>query len=189
MALLIVGLIVFLGTHSVRIVAPAWRDHALARLGEGPYKGLFSLVSIAGFALIIVGFGRAASDTGLLYLPPFGLRRLTEALMLPALILAVASLFPQGYIKHAVRNPLLIGTALWAFAHLIVNGETAAVVLFGAFLAWSIVDLATQRGRTAPAAAKPSAVYDALAVVSGVALYGLLIWRLHAWAFGVAPTM
>lgn len=189
MVILILGLVLFLGVHSTRAVAPQWREHAIARLGEGVYKGVYTVLSLAGFALIIWGFAQAAAEAGIVYWPPFGLRHITYALMLPALILAVASVLPPGHIRRTVRHPLLIGTALWAFAHLLVNGETAAVVLFGAFLGWALIELAVQAARSKPSIAAPSAAYDAVAVVAGLALYGALVWRLHEWAFGVPPTV
>jgi uncharacterized membrane protein len=184
--ILIVGLVVFLGVHSLRMVAPGWRDGMVESLGEGAWKGVYSVIALAGFALIIWGFARAAPETGMVYVPPIGLRHLTFALMLPALILAVASALPPGHIRRIARHPLLIGTALWAFAHLLVNGELAAVVLFGAFLAWAVIELAAQTGRPRAPIVKPSATYDLAAVVAGLALYGALVWRLHEWAFGVS---
>jgi uncharacterized membrane protein len=184
---LVVGLVVFLGIHSLRMVAPEWRDGMVERLGESVWKGVYSVPAIAGFALIIWGFQRAAAETGPVYVPPFGLRHLTFALMLPALVLAVASVLPPGHIRRVARHPLLIGTALWAFAHLLVNGELAAVVLFGAFLAWAFIELAAQTGRPRAPVVKPSATYDFAAVIAGIALFGALVWRLHEWAFGVSP--
>lgn len=189
MVILVVGLVVFLGVHSLRMVAPGWRDGMIERLGEGAWKGVYSVIALAGFGLIIWGFGRAATETGMVYLPPLWLRHLSFALMLPALILAVASALPPGYIRRIARHPLLIGTALWAFAHLLVNGELAAVVLFGAFLAWAVIELAAQTGRPRAPIVKPSAAYDLAAVVAGLALYGALVWRLHEWAFGVSPAV
>lgn len=187
MIILVAGLILFLGVHSFRMVAPGSRDRLVARLGEGAFKGIYSGISLAGFALIIWGFARASAETGMVYAPPMELRHVNFALMLPALILAVASVLPPGHIRRFVRHPLLIGTALWAFAHLIVNGETAAVVLFGAFLAWAVVELAAQAWRGLGPIARPSAAYDLAAVLVGIVLYGALVWHLHEWAFGVSP--
>lgn len=186
MALLIVGLVLFLGVHSIRMIAPGWRDAAVARFGEGAWKGFYSVLSLAGFVLIVVGFGRASADAGMVYVPNPALRHVVLALMLPALVLAIASALPQGHIRRAVRHPLLIGTALWALAHLLVNGEAAAVILFGAFLAWSLVDLVV-RWRSARPGVVASPLYDLVAVAAGVLLYGALIWRLHELAFGVSP--
>jgi uncharacterized membrane protein len=188
-AILIVGLVVFLGVHSLRMVAPGWRDGIVERHGEGAWKGVYSGVALVGFALIIWGFGRAATEAGMVYVPPRTLRHLTFALMLPALVLAVASALPPGHIRRIVRHPLLIGTALWAFAHLLVNGELAAVVLFGAFLAWAVIELAAQAGRFGAPVVTPSATYDLVAVAAGLVLYGVLVWRLHEWAFGVSPVV
>lgn len=187
MALLVLGLVVFLGVHLLRAVAPGWRDALIGRLGEGPYKGLYSLTAIVGFVLFIWGFSLAAGDGGSLYFPTAGLRHVTEALMLPALVLAVASMLPPGHIRRLVRHPLLIGTILWSFAHLLVNGEAAAVLLFGGFLAWAVIDLIAQRNRPAVPPVRPRLAYDGLAIVVGIMLYAALVWRLHLWAFGVSP--
>lgn len=188
MSILVLGLVLFLGVHSVRMIAPAGRDAMIPRLGDGPYKGLYSLVSAIGFVLIVWGFARASSDTGTLYVPPFWLRHVTETAVLVALILAVASNFPGSRIRRWVRNPLLIATILWAIAHLFVNGDTAGVVLFGAFLAWAILDLWSSSQRPRPVnLPPPSTTADIIAVVAGAALYGLLVWRLHFWLFGVSP--
>jgi uncharacterized membrane protein len=184
---LVLGLVIFLGVHSLRAIAPAGRDSMIRSLGEGPYKGLYSFAAIVGLALVVWGFSLAAADGGFLYLPPIGLRHVTEALMLPALVLAVASVLPPGYLRRSVRHPLLIATILWSLAHLLVNGETAAVVLFGGFLAWAVLDLLAQGRRQAPPPVRPMAMYDVVALVVGLALYGALIWRVHLWAFGVSP--
>jgi uncharacterized membrane protein len=186
-AILVLGLILFLGGHSLRIVAPAGRDALAARLGDGPYKGLHSLVALIGFVLVVWGFSLASADYVPVHSPPAGLRHLTMALVFVALVLAVASTLPPGRISRAVRHPLLVGTILWALGHLFVNGDLAGIVLFGAFLAWAVVDLATQAVRPAPAPVAASAASDVAAVVVGAALYGLLLWRLHAWLFGVSP--
>ena len=187
MALLVLGLVVFLGVHLLRAAAPAWRNALIGRLGEGPYKGLYSLTAIVGFVLFVWGFSLAAGDGGNLYFPAAGLRHVTEALMLPALVLAVASVLPPGHIRRFVRHPLLIGTVLWSFAHLLVNGEVAAVVLFGGFLAWAVIDLIAQRNRPAAPPVPPRLAYDGIAIVVGLVLYAALVWRLHLWAFGVSP--
>ena len=187
MAVLIVGLILFLGTHSAGTLAPGLRSRVVPRIGEGPYKGLYSLISIAGFALIIIGFGEVHADNSSVYIPLPALRYLAAILMIPALVLVTASFLPPGHMKRAVVHPLLIGTILWALAHLFVNGDLAGVVLFGTFLMWAVVDLVLQPRRVP--APSPSAVRsDVLALVVGLGLYAVLIWRAHAWLFGVAPS-
>jgi uncharacterized membrane protein len=185
--ILILGLILFLGIHSIRVVAPAGRDAMIGRMGEGPFKGLYSIVSLIGFVLIVWGFALTAGEPTFLYAPPFWLRHVTELVMLVALILAIASGMPASHIQQAVRNPLLIATILWAGAHLFVNGTVGTTVLFGAFLVWAVVVLVAQRSQ--PAAARPAASwrFDVIAVVVGAVLYGLLVWRAHLWLFGVSP--
>lgn len=187
MAVLIVGLVIFLGAHSFHALMPGNRKVAIGRLGEQGYKGVFSIVSLIGLALIIWGFGRAAANPVTLYAPPFWLRHLTEALMLLALVLAIASAVPAGYIARFFRHPLLIATILWATAHLIVNGEIATTLLFGAFLVWAIFDLVAQKGRLKMPRAAPSWRFDVVAVVVAAVVYGLLVWRVHLWLFGVSP--
>lgn len=188
MVILIIGLVVFLGAHTFRAIAPSGREAAIARFGENGYKGLFTITSLIGIVLIIWGFARTTGAPEFLYAPPFWLRHITELLVLVALILAVASSLPPSHIGRLVRHPLLLGTLLWAVAHLFVNGEVATTVLFGAFLAWAIIDLFGQRGRAAASEpAAPSWRNDILAVLIGAAVYGVLVWRAHQWLFGVSP--
>jgi len=183
MAALILGLVLFLGPHSLKMALPQWRRALIERRGEGPVKGIVALGSILGLVLIVWGF--ASAEPVILYAPPQWGPTLAAILMLPALILAIASGAPPGYIKRTVVNPLLLGTILWAVGHLLSIGDLAGVVLFGAFLVWSIVDWAMQPAGVAITA--PAARSDAIAVVAGLVIYALLVWRLHIWLFGVAP--
>ncbi|MCP4383812.1 MAG: NnrU family protein [Hyphomicrobiales bacterium] len=187
MGLLIVGLVLFLGAHSLRTFAPAGRDTLIARLGESGYKGLYSLVALIGFLLIVWGFSRTAGAPEFLYVPFPGLRHLTELLMLIALVLAIASGAPRGYIARTVRHPLLVATILWAIAHLIVNGDVGTTVLFGAFLVWASVDLFGQRWRAPVVFPAPSWRFDIVAVVVGLALYAGLVFWAHLQLFGANP--
>jgi uncharacterized membrane protein len=188
MEVLIFGLIVVLGTHSLKVFAPAWRTALVARFGEGPYRGLYSLVSLIGLILTVWGFGRAWQDPTFVYAPPSWGRHVAMALMVPALILVFSSVFPAGWIKRYVNHPLLIATMLWAIAHLLANGDLAGVVLFAAFLIWAVVDRLVQPVRSAPAgiAAKPGRG-DYAAIAAGLALYAALVGGLHFWLFGVSP--
>jgi uncharacterized membrane protein len=187
MAILILGLLLFLGAHSVSIVAPAWRD-AMAARSEAAWKGGYTLVSIAGFALIIVGYGIARSQPVVLYTPPAGLRHLAAALMLPVFPLLLATYLP-GRIRSAARHPTLVATKLWAVAHLLANGTAADVALFGGFLAWAVADRVSMKRRTQrPLPAAPAGKWnDAIAVVAGLALYAVFVFDLHGRVFGVAP--
>jgi len=188
MTVLILGLILFLGTHSVSVVAPAWRDAMHARLGEGPWKGLYSVASAVGFVLIVIGYGLARQQPVALYTPPLWLRHLALLLLVPVFPLLMAVYLP-GRIKSAARHPMLLATKLWAVAHLLANGTAADVLLFGGFLAWAVADRISlkHRAQRALPGARPSPFNDAIAVLGGLALYALFLLRAHAWLFGVSP--
>jgi uncharacterized membrane protein len=188
MVWLILGLVVFLGIHSVAIVAPGWRDAQAMRLGERPWKGLYSLVSIAGFVALVVGYGIARQSPVVLYTPPTWTRHLALLLMLPVFPLLLAAYLP-GRIKAALKHPMLVSVKLWAAAHLLANGTLADVLLFGGFLAWAVADrIAVKRRppRSTPAA-PASALNDTIAVAGGLALYALFVMGGHRWLVGVSP--
>jgi uncharacterized membrane protein len=190
MTVLILGLLLFLGVHSVRIVADGWRSAQLARLGEKRWKGLYSLVALAGLGLIIWGYALARQQPLLLWTPPMGLRHASGLLMLFSLILLAAANVPRNRIKTLVHHPMLLGTQLWAVAHLLANGNVADVLLFGGFLVWSSVDLvsAVQRDRAAGVAYQGGTIQGTLiAITAGCALWLLLAFWLHGVLFGVRP--
>lgn len=192
MAWLTVGLLLFLGVHSVSIVAPRGR-HALAqRLGEGGFKGVYTLISLVGLGLIIWGYGLARQAPVLLYTPPPGLRHLAAVLMLPVFVLLIAAYLP-GRVQRAARHPMLLAVKLWALAHLLANGSLADVLLFGGFLAWAVADLISVKRRAAAGllrsapTAPVSPVNDAIALVGGLVLYAVFALWVHGWLFGVRP--
>jgi uncharacterized membrane protein len=181
MSLLIVGLVLFLGVHSVAIFAPALRAGTIHALGEGAWKGLYALVSLVGFVLIGYGFGLARQTPVILYSPPAWLRYVFP--------LVLAAYLP-GRIKTAAKHPMLAAVKLWAFAHLLANGMLADVLLFGGFLAWAVADRISLKRRSTPQApptAPPGPWNDTIAVVLGLAIYALLIVSGHARLFGVSP--
>lgn len=186
MGVLLLGLILFLAVHSISIVSEAWRDRQVAKLGEGPWKGLYSLVSLVGFGLIVWGYGLARYDPVLLYLPPVWLRHIVLLLMIPVFPLLFAAYLP-GRIQAAVQHPMLAAIKLWAFAHLLANGMLADVLLFGAFLAWAVVDRISMKRRLPHPVpgAPPSNWNDLIAVIGGLALYAVFVLWLHAWLIGV----
>lgn len=188
MSLLIAGLLLFLGIHSVAIFALGLRAGAVERLGLWPWKGVYSLIAIAGFALIVIGYGQARMQAPVwLYQPPAGLRHLALLLMLPVFVLLLAAYLP-GRIKSAAKHPMLLATKLWATAHLLANGNLADVLLFGGFLAWAVADRISMKRRVqrllpgAPA----GRFNDVIAIVGGLVLYGLFVKVGHAWLIGVA---
>jgi uncharacterized membrane protein len=188
MALLVLGLILFLGIHSVSIVAPAWRNAQVTRLGEHAWKGVYSMVSLAGLVLLIYGYGAARQSTPLLYAPPQLLRQLSLLLMLPVFPLLFAAYMP-GRIQRGARHPFLLAVLLWAAAHLLSNGTLADVLLFGAFLVWTVADLISVQRRAVPhkvPGAPPAAFNDVVAIVGGLLVYvGFLLWA-HRWMTGVS---
>lgn len=190
MILLILGLVIFVGLHSTRIVSEEGRAKAIARIGEGPWKGLYSLLSIIGFVLIIWGFGQARYDAAQLWSPPVGTRHFALLLMLVSLILLGGYFFKTSHVATAVHHPMVWAVLVWSLAHLMANGSAADVLLFGAFFVWSAADLASayrRDGRNGVVYPAPAASATIGAVVVGVALYALLLGGLHLWLFGVPP--
>lgn len=191
MFVLIVGIAIFLGIHSTRIVAPDFRRDFIARRGEGAWKGLYTIVSLVGFVILVWGFGQARMTAPILYDPPIWTRHIALLLMLPAMILLVASQVPTGRIKAAVKHPMLLAVKIWALAHLIANGDLASFILFASFLAWAVADRISEKRRLRAGETRLPVVVssrgDIIALVAGIALYLLFVWRLHLWLIGVAP--
>lgn len=188
MILLILGLVLFFGVHSVSIVNRPWRDRMVARLGEWPWKGLYSLVAIPGFILICWGYGSARQDPLVLYQSPAWLRHVALLLMVPVFPLLFAAYLP-GRIKTAAKHPMLAATKFWALAHLLVNGTLADVLLFGGFPVWASVDrIAVKRRPQSPTPATAAfGVPDVIALAGGLGVYVLFIVWLHAKLLGVSP--
>jgi uncharacterized membrane protein len=186
MLMLIAGLILFFGPHSVAIVAPSWRDRMVMHLRALSWKGAYSLISAAGLILIVLGFAQARRSPVVLYVSPAWLHDLTWVMMLPVFPLLFAAYLP-GRIQTAAKHPMLAAIKIWATAHLLVNGTLADVLLFGSFLVWAVaVRISLKRRVPAPVrGAPPSRYNDLIAVVLGVALYALFIFRLHALIIGV----
>jgi uncharacterized membrane protein len=188
MTYLIAGLVLFLGMHSIAIFASDWRDSMVARMGEYPWKGVYSLLSIAGFVLLIWGYGMARQDPIVLYTPPTWCRYVAAVLMLPAFPLLLAAYLP-GRIKTVAKHPMLNAVKFWSLAHLFANGMLADVLLFGGFLLWAGLDRLSFRWRPARVirTAPPRPYNDLIAVVAGLALYVLFTFYLHVRWIGVAP--
>ena len=190
MLVLILGLVIFLGVHSVRIFADGWRRSTVSRLGDGPWKGIYSVASIVGFVLIIWGYGMARQDPVLLWISPKWLHDVAILLNLVAFVLFAAYLVPAGWLKARLGHPMILSVKVWAFAHLLANGTLADLFLFGAFLVWAIADFVASRRRDRAAGTVRIAGpirNDALAVVVGFAIWAALLWRVHEWVIGVSP--
>jgi uncharacterized membrane protein len=183
---LTIGLILFIGGHSIAIVMPRWRDAMVAKIGEFPWKGLYSLVSIAGLVLIVHGYAVARSEPTVLYLPPTWLRHVAFLLMAGVFPLLIASHIP-GRIKDGIKHPTTFAVKIWAVAHLLTNGNLADVVLFGTFLAWAVAALISAKRRPRPPAPTlPRANFnDAVAIVVGLGLYVAFVLWLHPILIGM----
>ncbi|HKL52998.1 MAG TPA: NnrU family protein [Wenzhouxiangellaceae bacterium] len=183
---LILGLALFLGIHSISIVALPTRNAMVDRMGEWPYKGLYSLVAIAGLVLIVYGYGQARLDPTVLYTTPEWTRHLAMLIMLPAFPALLATYLP-GRISQALGHPMLVAVKFWALAHLLVNGTLADVLLFGGFLAWAVADRISMKRRPQrdiPRAPR-SAFNDVIAVVGGLGIYLAFVFWLHTAWIGV----
>ncbi len=190
MSYLVLGLLLFLGVHSVRIVADNWRTRMIERIGLYPWKGLYTLLSLAGFALLVWGYGEARQVPVILYDPPLFTRHLAALLVLLAFVLVAAAYVPGNHIKAALGHPMYAGIKLWAFAHLLSNGRLADVILFGAFLAWSIIGFIAARRRDRRAGTVyPAGVaaLSALTVIAGFVLWAIFAFWAHRWLIGVGP--
>ena len=183
---LVLGLVSFFGAHSVSIVNDPWRNRMAASMGEWTWKGLYALVAIAGFVLIVLGYGLARQDPVVLYTPPAWLHPVAMVLLIPVFPLLLAAYLP-GRIQTAARHPMLVATKLWAVAHLLANGMLADVLLFGAFLVWAVLDRISMKHRTQRATPSlPRArANDIIAVVGGLALYAAFVLWLHGGLIGV----
>jgi uncharacterized membrane protein len=185
---LLAGMAVFFGVHSISIVAPAWRDRMVARLGEPAWKGVYAIASIVGFILMIRGYSHAKLEPTVVYEPAYWLRHMAAIVMVPVFPLLLSTYFP-GRIKAAAQHPMLAATKLWAAAHLLANGMLPDVLLFGGFLAWAIVDRISLKHRPVrPIKVLPERRFnDLVAVVAGFALYVWFIAWAHYRLFGVSP--
>ena len=188
MITLIAGLLLFLGMHAVRVVAEPLRTAAIARIGVQGWRGLYSAVSLVGLWLLVSGYASARLSLPDLYAPPAWAHTVALALMLPSLVLVVAAYVPGTHIRQWVGRPMLFGTRVWAFAHLLSNGRLADVVLFGSFLAWSIFAYHAARARDRVAGTRYPAVgwsRDAAALaVAAISWLGIFLY-LHTWLVGV----
>lgn len=185
MGILIAGLIIFLGIHMVQMVAPGWREARIEAMGANAWKGIYSVVSILGLGLIIWGYGLARYETEFVYASPQWMVVVTMALMLIALVLMVAREIPAGHIKTRVSHPMITGIIIWAIAHLLVNGDTASLVMFGSLLVWAIFNRISV-GRRSPLTFEfVSARYDLIAFVVAFIVWLVLIVWLHPILFGV----
>ena len=198
MTQLILGLILFLGAHSVRIWADGWRNQTIEAYGEKAFKGVYALVSILGFYLLVVGYGEARLQTVALWNPPIFTKHISMLLMLLSSILLMATYIPRNHFKMRLGHPMVLSVKVWALSHLLANGNLADLVLFGTFLLWSVLIFKTSRARDRAAAAaqtmdeqlqkpKPKMTATLAAVVLGALLWASITFHLHALVVGISP--
>ena len=190
MGMLILGLVLFLGVHSTRIVADGWRTTMLARLGEGRWKGLYALLSLIGFALLVWGYGLARQQPVLLWQPPAGMRHVAALLMLIAFVLLAATYVPRNAVKARLHHPMVLAVKVWALAHLLSNGNLADLLLFGSFLLWAALSFRAARARdraTGASYAAGTAAGTAMTLLAGIAAWAVFAFWAHALLIGVRP--
>lgn len=190
MVMLIVGLAIFLGVHSVRIFGEQWRLAQIARRGEQAWKLGISVLSAGGLALIVWGFGIARHAPVVLWHPPAGMRHAAGLLTLIAFILIAAAYVPHNHFKARFHHPMVLGVKAWAVAHLLANGTLADVLLFGSFLGWAVLDFiaARRRDRLAGTVYAGGTVHGTLiAIVAGTVAWAVFAFWLHGLLIGVIP--
>lgn len=192
MTLLVLGLVLFLGIHSARIVADDWRQQRLNTLGEAAWKGTYSLISVAGFALLVWGYGVARQTPVVLWVPPVATRHAASLLMLLSFVLLTAAYVPRNALKQRLKHPMVLGVKVWALAHLLCNGNLADVVLFGSFLVWAVLSFRAARLRDAAAVVASELTHSLasrtlLTVGVGVAAWAAFAFWAHGLLIGVRP--
>ena len=190
MSVLILGLVLFLGVHSTRIFADGWRTVMIRRLGAGKWKGLYTLLSLAGFGLLVWGFGLARQQPVALWSPPFFMRHVAWLLTLIAFILLAATYVPRNAIKARLHHPMVLAVMFWAVAHLLANGNRANAVLFGSFLLWAVLSFRAARERDRAARTlypAGTASGTAMTVLVGIAAWAVFAFWAHGLLIGVRP--
>ena len=197
MTQLILGLILFLGAHSVRILADGWRDQTIAAYGEKAFKGVYTLVAILGFYLLVVGYGEARLQPLVLWNPPIFTKHISMLLMLLSSILLIAAYIPRNHFKMRLKHPMVLSVKVWALSHLLANGNLVDLVLFGSFLIWAVLNFRSARARdrtqvqnsdaNEEAPLKPNLLATLIALFGGMGLWAVITFVLHAKLVGVAP--
>ena len=190
MGVMLLGLMIFLGVHSLRIVAEGWRLQTRARVGEKAYMGIYSLVSALGLVLMVYGFGLARQQPQVLWATPVWARHVAALLMLLSFVLLTAAYVPGNSIKARLHHPMVLSVKVWAVAHLLANNTLAELVFFGSFLLWAALSFRAARARDraagtvyAPGSAAPTIVTVGIAVLAWIGFTFLA----HRWVVGVSP--
>ena len=184
MTLLYVGILLFGGSHLFSALFPPIRNRLKAWLGEGRYKGFYSVVSAIGLGLMFWGYALSRDNGEMLYLPSSGARHATMLLALLGFI-SISAFHGKGYIKYWLQNPFSVGIGLWSIGHLIANGKTSVVLIFATFLIVSVIDVVSNMARGNKPMFEPRVKSDVIAVVVGLVIYALLIFVFHPYVIGI----
>jgi uncharacterized membrane protein len=189
MSLLIIGLIIFLGSHSCRIFAEPWRNHMIDRLGEVKWKGLYTIISIIGLVLVVIGYGQARQTPVVLWQPATYLTHIAILLNLVAFIFLAGSSPSNNAIRLKLKHPMILGVKVWALAHLLANGTLVDLILFGSFLLWAVLDFRSARKRPIlmPEKAVVSTKATVIVIALGIVIWAAFIFGLHQYLIGVSP--
>ncbi|WP_233885213.1 NnrU family protein [Paraburkholderia flagellata] len=190
MAILVLGLVIFIGVHSIRILAAPWRAAQIERFGPRAWRGAFAMLSILGFVLIVYGYGLSRRYPVPIWLPPFWMAHVTALLTAIAFIMIVAAYVPGNHFKRALGQPFVSGVALWAFAHLLANGTLNDIILFAVFLVWALFELRGENRRDREAGVvypAGQASRDVIVIVIGLVVWAVFAFWLHGVLIGVRP--
>ena len=189
MIIFIIGIILFLGSHSVRIFAEPWRTRMIHQLGEKKWKGLYTLFSLFGFILLVIGYSQARQNTIIIWQPPIFLTHLAVLLNLFTFILLASSAPNNNAIRVKLKHPMILGVKVWALAHLLANGSLIDLILFGSFLIWAVLDFRSARNRPISSEETPVISLKAtfISIFLGIAVWLAFIFGLHQWLIGVSP--
>jgi uncharacterized membrane protein len=183
------GIIIFLGSHSVRIFADPWRTRMVHRLGEKTWKRLYSLISVFGFILLVIGYAQARPNSIIIWQPPVFLMHIAVLLNLFTFILLASSAPNNNAIRLKLKHPMILGVKVWALAHLLANGALIDLILFGTFLIWAVLDFRSARNRPSPIEKTQviSLKATVIAIVAGITVWLAFLLGLHQWLIGVSP--
>ena len=183
---LVLGLLIFVVTHSLRVTAPQWRERQLLNFGPLGFKVAVSLLSLVSLWFIVQGYGAARLDPVVMWQPALATRHIAALLMLVSMVLLVAAYAPANAIRAKLKHPMVLAVKVWAVAHLLANGTLADWLLFGTLLVWAVLNFRAARRRDIEFGPSSGLATTVTGVV-GVALWAGLVWRWHAWLFGVSP--
>ena len=189
MALFLIGLLIFLASHSSRIFAESWRNKMIDQIGEVKWKGLYTIISLIGFIVMVIGYSEARENTIVLWQPNAFLIYIALALNLIAFIFLAGSSPSNNAIRLKLKHPMILGVKVWALAHLLSNGTLVDLILFGSFLIWAVLDFRSARKRPilVPEKAEISTKATVITIASGVVLWIIFIFGLHQYLIGVSP--